>query len=333
MIARELHLLPLRVGVQGEPHCFSHAALRALRGDSAQAEHFTDFEDVLAALERGAIDRALLPVYNSLAGPVGPSLRAIAAADLRVEAETELPIRLCVLGLPGSTLSTIKSLSSHPVALRQCTRFFSYHPWIVPHAEYDTAGAARLVAEAGDATAAALASREAGTNSGLVVLAEDVQDRSDNVTRFWLVGRRRLVQDDSAAAFALDGHLATHVRAGRPIAAIRGATTIDRDDRDALHEATAELLAAIGRANGITPADAVSAIFTATPDITSDFPAVAARAAGWEKVPLLCTREMAVAGALPRCLRVLLHVKVPEGESWKAKHVYLRKAAGLRPDM
>ena len=333
MIARDLHLLPLRVGVQGEPHCFSHAALRALRGDSAQAEHFPDFDAVLSALDRGAIDRALLPVYNSLAGPVGPSLRAIAAADLRVEAETELPIRLCVLGLPGSTLSAVKSLSSHPVALRQCTRFFTYHPWIVPHAEYDTAGAARLVAEAGDPAAAALASREAGESCGLVPLAQDVQDRTDNVTRFWLVGRRRLAQDDSAAAVALDGHLAMHVRAGRPVVAIRGATTIDRDDRDALHEATAELLAAIGRANGITPADAISAIFTATPDISSDFPAVAARAVGWEKVPLLCTREMAVAGALPRCVRVLLHVIAPEGAARKVKHMYLRDAAGLRPDM
>ena len=332
MIARDLAVLPLRVGVQGEPHCFSHAALEVLRGDCAQAEHFADFDSVLAALERGAIDRALLPVYNSLAGPVGPSLRAIAAADLRVEDEVALPIRLCVLGLPGSTLSGVKSLSSHPVALRQCSRFFTYHPWIVPHAEYDTAGAARLVAEAGDPASAALASRAAGENCGLVVLAEDVQDRADNVTRFWLVGRRKLLPDDSAAAVAMDGHLATHLRAGRAVAAIRGATTIPRDDRDALHLATAELLAAIAEANGITPGDVISTIFTATPDVTSDFPAVAARAAGWEKVPLLCTREMAVAGALPRCLRVLLHVESP-GAGWRPRHIYLREAARLRPDI
>jgi chorismate mutase len=313
MIARDLAVLPLRVGVQGEPHCFSHAALEVLRGDCARAEHFADFDSVLAALEHGAIDRALLPVYNSLAGPVGPSLRAIAAADLRVEDEVALPIRLCVLGLPGSTLSGVKSLSSHPVALRQCSRFFTYHPWIVPHAEYDTAGAARLVAEAGDPAAAALASREAGENCGLVVL-------------------RKLLPDDSAAAVAMDGHLATHLRAGRAVAAIRGATTIPRDDRDALHQATAELLAAIAEANGITPGDVISTIFTATPDVTSDFPAVAARAAGWEKVPLLCTREMAVAGALPRCLRVLLHVESP-GAGWRPRHIYLREAAGLRPDI
>lgn len=331
MIAAEPRVLPLRVGIQGEPHCFSHAALRALRGDAAHAEHYPDFDSVLQALDRGAIDRALLPVYNTLAGPVAASLRAIAAADLRVETETELPIRLCALGLPGSSLSTIRSIASHPVALRQCTRFFAYHPWIVPHAEYDTAGAARLVAAAGDPAAGALASREAGESCGLVPLAEDVQDRTDNVTRFWLVGRRRLAQDDSAA-LAVDGHLAAHVRARSQVAAIRGATTVEQDSRESLREATSELLAALAEANGISPADVISAIFTATPDLTSDFPAVAARATGWEGVPLLCTREMAVTGALPRCLRVLLHIMVPDA-TWRPRHIYLRDAAGLRPDI
>ena len=322
----------LRIGIQGEAHCFSHAALRALRGEDARAEHYPDFDALVTALDIGAVDRALLPVYNSIAGPVGASLRAMAGADLRVEAETQLPIRLAVLGLPGSSLESLTSVASHPVALAQCTRFFTYHPWIAGHAEYDTAGAARLLAERGEITAGAIASREAGDAHGLVTLAEDVQDRADNFTRFWLVARRRLHRDDSAAAVALDGHLALHLRAGRSIAAVRGAITVEHDSRDSLLEATAELLAAIGEANAIAPADVISAIFTATPDLTSEFPAVAARAAGWEKVPLLCTREMAVVGALPRCVRVLLHVAAPD-QAWVPRHIYLREAAGLRPDI
>ncbi len=322
----------LRVGIQGEAHCYSHLALRALRGDDARPVHYADFESLVAALDHGAVDRALLPVYNSIAGPVAASLRAIAGADLRVEAETTLPIRLCVLGLPGSSLEALASVASHPVALAQCTRFFTYHPWIAAHAEYDTAGAARLVAERGDPGAGAIASREAGESHGLVPHAGDVQDRTDNVTRFWLVGRRRLHRDDSAAAVALDGHLAVHLRAGRPVAALRGAITVEQDTREALLEATAELVAAISEANRIAPDDVISAIFTATPDLTSDFPAVAARVAGWEKVPLLCTREMAVVGALPRCVRLLLHIGVPEG-AWQPRHVYLRDATRLRPDI
>ena len=105
------------IGVQGEAGSYSDAALRALRGAHAPAAYYPDFESVVSALAGGELDRALLPVYNSLAGPVAPSLRAIARSDLRVETETELPIRLCVLGLPGSSLQQLESAASHPVAL------------------------------------------------------------------------------------------------------------------------------------------------------------------------------------------------------------------------
>jgi prephenate dehydratase len=319
------------IGVQGEAGSYSDAALRALRGAHAPAAYYPDFESVVSALAEGEVDRALLPVYNSLAGPVAASLRAIARSDLRVEAETELPIRLCVLGLPGSSLQQLESAASHPVALRQCTRFFAHHPWIRAESEYDTAGAARLVAERRNPAAAALASREAGDRYGLVVLAEDVQDRADNMTRFWLLARRRLHPAADATAAGIEAHLAAYLP-GRTVAAIRGATTLDSDDREALHQATAELLGSLLDANGLTPADVVSAIFTATPDVTCDFPAVAARAAGWKDVPLLCTSEMAVAGGLPRCLRVLLHVHGRNG-GWQPRHVYLRDARALRPDL
>ena len=84
---RDAHrVLQLRVGIQGEAGCFSHAALRALRGEDAQAEYFADFDSVLAALEHGAVDRALLPVYNSLAGPVAARRSSIRALPSSVEA-------------------------------------------------------------------------------------------------------------------------------------------------------------------------------------------------------------------------------------------------------
>ena len=113
--------------------------------------------------------------------------------------------------------------------------------------------------------------------------------------------------------------------------AVRGATTVATDDRGAITDAVRELVTALEQANDFGRADVVSAIFTVTPDLSSAFPAEAARAAGWSEVPLLCSSEIAVPGALPRCVRVLLHVE----RHWPVapRHVYLRDAAALRPDL
>lgn len=118
----------------------------------------------------------------------------------------------------------------------------------------------------------------------------------------------------------------------RPARAIRGATTVDRDTPDQIRHATRELLEAIVSRNGITSADVISAIFTVTHDLTSEFPAHAARELGWLDVPLLCTLEIPVPGSLPKCIRVLLHVEscAPRAE---IRHVYLHDARSLRPDL
>ena len=113
--------------------------------------------------------------------------------------------------------------------------------------------------------------------------------------------------------------------------AIRGATTIAADEpalvRDAIHELLTELMTR----NSLTNDDVINAFFTATPDISSDFPARAAREVlGWDDVPMLCAVEMSVPGVTPRCLRVMLNA-VPSGRP--AVHAYLRGAAALRPDL
>ena len=115
------------------------------------------------------------------------------------------------------------------------------------------------------------------------------------------------------------------------VRALRGATTVARDDRDEVGAAVHELLAALRADNGFAPDDVISAIFTVTPDLASAFPAEAARAAGWSGVPLLCSSEIAVPGSLPRCVRVLLHVE--RHWAWPPRHVYLRDAVSLRPDL
>jgi len=113
---------------------------------------------------------------------------------------------------------------------------------------------------------------------------------------------------------------------------VRGATTIDRNDREEILTATRQLLALMIRRNGIEPRDVASALFTTTPDIDAEFPALAARQLGWLDVPLLCGHEMTVRGSLPLCIRVLLHWNTDKPQQ-EVEHVYIREAKRLRPDL
>lgn len=113
---------------------------------------------------------------------------------------------------------------------------------------------------------------------------------------------------------------------------IRGATTIDTNSRDAILEATQELLRALVEANGLVPDDIASAFFSATPDINAEFPALAARQIGWTHVALTCMTEMFVPGSLPMCIRILMHVNTTKRQD-EMRFVYLRGARALRPDL
>lgn len=116
------------------------------------------------------------------------------------------------------------------------------------------------------------------------------------------------------------------------VRAVRGAIQVDDDDRDQVLEATTELLTAVMERNALTADDLISVVFTATPDLTSEFPAYAARQMGITDVPLLCATEIAVPGAMPRVLRLLAHVETDRPRA-DVRHVYLRGAANLRTDL
>jgi chorismate mutase len=113
--------------------------------------------------------------------------------------------------------------------------------------------------------------------------------------------------------------------------ALRGATTVDRNEPDAILAATETLMRQIMERNGLGPADVVSCIFTLTNDLDAEFPAVAARKLGFDRVPLLCAREVPVPGSLPMVIRVLIHYYAEEGH--EATHVYLGEARRLREDL
>lgn len=112
---------------------------------------------------------------------------------------------------------------------------------------------------------------------------------------------------------------------------LRGATRPARDDPSDIRAATRELLGAMLMRNGVTSESVVSAFFTVTPDLVSEFPARAARDLGWNDVAMLCSTEIPVPGAIGRVIRVLLHVEMPLNSS--LKHVYLNGAEELRPDL
>jgi chorismate mutase len=113
---------------------------------------------------------------------------------------------------------------------------------------------------------------------------------------------------------------------------VRGATTVDRNDREEILAATRQMLALLIRLNGIDKQDVCSAIFTTTRDLDAEFPAHAARQLGWLDVPLLCGHEITVPGSLGRCVRVMIHWNTAKPQR-DIKHVYLREAAALRPDL
>lgn len=117
-----------------------------------------------------------------------------------------------------------------------------------------------------------------------------------------------------------------------PVRGIRGATTVRANTKEAILEATREMLEAVVTANDLDPEDVASAWFTTTPDLNAEFPAVAARQMGWTFVPLMCGHEMSVPGSLPQCLRVLLHVNTDKSPH-DIHHVYMRGASALRPDL
>jgi chorismate mutase len=116
------------------------------------------------------------------------------------------------------------------------------------------------------------------------------------------------------------------------VRAIRGATQVEANERAAILEATAELVRAVLDRNDLSAEQLISVVFTATPDLTADFPAYAARSMGITDVPLLCASEIDVPGAMPRVVRLLAHIESdrPRGEF---RHVYLRGAAALRTDL
>lgn len=304
----------MRVAFQGDRGAYAESAIAEIWRHPVEQIPVPTFTGALRAVEDGDADACVIPMENSIVGRVEAGWQALAAyPHMRTVAEAFVPVRHCLLAPKGATLAGLRTVSSHPVALAQCSRFFDSHPWIKPGKSFDTGGAAREVAERGDPVHGAIASSAAAERYGLVVLEEGVQDRRDNHTRFVAV-------------------VPQHSRLWRRTHAIRGAISVDEDDPKQIAAATRELLGKIVERNWLEMDEIVSVFFTLTHDLTTAFPALAAREMGWVDVPLLCATEIAVPGSLPRCLRTLLQVEL-RGPRPLDTHIYLRDAVALRPDV
>jgi prephenate dehydratase len=182
---------PPLVAIQGELGSFSDDAVTRFWNGDAIAIPQPHCAQVATAVRTGRVTYGVLAMENSIAGPVVEAHDALATTpELIVVGEIVVPIVQCLLAPPGASLDTVREVFSHRMALRQCTRFLAAHPHLEPRDAYDTAGAARDVAARRILHHAAIAARAAAERYGLGVLAESIEDRRDNATRFWVVGHR-----------------------------------------------------------------------------------------------------------------------------------------------
>jgi prephenate dehydratase len=177
----------MKVAFQGETGAYSEEAVFALSPDSTPIP-CTTFEQVFIAVRDATVDCGVIPIENSLHGSVHENYDLLQEFSLVISGEVQLRIRHHLLGLPGSSPDEIRQIYSHPQALGQCRSFLRTH---FPEAElvpsYDTAGAAKMIAERGRLDAAAIASVRAADEYRLIVHAESIESNHNNYTRFlWL---------------------------------------------------------------------------------------------------------------------------------------------------
>ncbi len=177
----------LKIAFQGEPGANSHIAIVEAYPDATPLPCAT-FEDALAAISSGEADLGMIPIENSVAGRVADIHHLLPQSGLFIVGEWFLPIRHQLMAPRGVKLGDVKTVESHVHALGQCRRMIR-KLGIKPIVAGDTAGSARIVAERGDKTCAAIASRLAAEIYGLDILAEDIEDEAHNTTRFVILAR------------------------------------------------------------------------------------------------------------------------------------------------
>ena len=195
----------MKIAYQGEPGAFSEAAARRVDADALLVP-CRSFDEVFDTVQAATAACGVLPIENSIGGSIHRNYDLLLERALPIVGEVELPVIHHLLALPGATLDGLRRVYSHPQGLAQCERFLRTLTSVEIIATYDTAGSAKMVADAGLKDAGAIASARAGDVFGLTSLAASVQDFDDNITRFLVVGGTPLphrVSDKTSIVFSL----------------------------------------------------------------------------------------------------------------------------------
>lgn len=193
----KLPLKHVNVVFQGVEGAYSYAAMRAYFEDEINSYHVKTWRDAMEELAEGRADYGVLPIENSTAGIVADIYDLLTEYQLFIVGEQSIRVDHVLLGLPGAVMEDIQTVYSHPQGLAQCSKFLEGHPgWKTVKAE-NTAGAAKMVREEGNMTHAAIASREAGEVFGLSILAENICHNDKNITRFIIVSRNPVYEENA----------------------------------------------------------------------------------------------------------------------------------------
>ena len=179
----------MKAGFQGVHGAYSEVATRQVLGARCTAVPFDSFEEVFDAIERGRVNRGVIPIENSLAGSIHQNYDLLLSHHLHIVAETHLRIEHVLMCHPTSSFRKLTEVRSHPQALAQCSNFLRRNKWLKPVADYDTAGAAKAIIENGTLTSGAIAGAYAAELYGLRILKRHLENSPGNFTRFLVIGR------------------------------------------------------------------------------------------------------------------------------------------------
>lgn len=185
-----------RVVFQGAEGAYSQAAMLQYFGEDIESFHVDTFRDAMSAIDEGSADFAVLPIENSTAGVVSEIYDLLVEFENYIVGEQIIRIEHCLLGVPGTELSDIRTVYSHPQSLMQSARYLADHPWQQISMQ-NNAFAARKVAQEGDKSQAAVASELAGKIYGLEVLQKGVNQSGTNSTRFIIVTNQKIFRTDA----------------------------------------------------------------------------------------------------------------------------------------
>lgn len=194
---QELDTAHARVVFQGAEGSYSQAATKRFFGEGVNSYSVETFRDAMAAIEDGSADYAVLPIENSTAGIVSEIYDLLVEFENYIVGEQIIPIEHCLMALPGTKLSDIRTVYSHPQSLMQSARYLQEHPNWKQISLKNNAFAARKVADEGDVSQAALAGAYAAEVYGLTVLEQGVNDSKNNSTRFIIVTNQKVFRKDA----------------------------------------------------------------------------------------------------------------------------------------